>query len=52
MVHYIDVMDAKVQAFTAAVEQCHAEDSNWTEWVRSLNTRVYRHIGNDDGVAR
>ena len=52
MVHYIDVMDAKVQAFTAAVDQCHDEESNWTEWVRSLNTRVYRHIGNDEKGAR
>ncbi len=42
MVHYLDVMDAKVQAFCAAVDGCHDDDSNWTEWVRSLNTRVYR----------
>ena len=42
MVHYIDVMDAKINAFNAAIEQCHEDDSNWTDWVRSLNTRVYR----------
>lgn len=41
MVHYLDVMDAKVQAFCAALDDC-ADDSNWTEFVRSLNTRVYR----------
>ena len=45
MVHYIDVMDAKVQAFCAAVDGCHDDDSHWTEWVRSLNTRVYRFDG-------
>lgn len=42
MVHYLDVMDAKIQAFCAAIDDC-SDDSNWTEFVRSLNTRVYRY---------
>ncbi len=41
MVHYLDVMDAKIQAFCTALDGC-AEDSNWTDFVRSLSTRVYR----------
>lgn len=43
MVHYLDVMDARIQAFTAAIDQCDA-DSLWTDFVRSLNTRVYRYV--------
>lgn len=41
MVHYLDVMDAKVQAFCAAQDKTDP-DSDWSEFVRSLNTRVYR----------
>lgn len=54
MVHYIDVMDAKVQAFCAAVDGCHDDESRWTDWVRSLNTRVYRFDGAEGpaGAAR
>lgn len=47
LVHYIDVMDAKINAFCSAVDQCRDDDSTWTDWVRSLNTRVYRFNGNN-----
>ncbi len=45
MVHYIDVMDARLQAFCSAIQQCRDDTSNWTEYVRSLSTRVYRFNG-------
>jgi len=42
MVHFLDVMDAKMQAFAAAIEQDRDESRNWTDWIRSLETRVYK----------
>jgi len=42
MVHYIDVLDAKMQAYIDAVESDRDEQSNWTPWVRCLGTKVYK----------
>jgi 3'-5' exoribonuclease len=44
MVHSLDQMDSKIYEFCAAIHDCTDESSSWTEWVRPLNTRVYRGV--------
>ena len=41
MVNYIDDLDAKMNQVTGAIEN-DPGDSNWTEWKRGLETRLYR----------
>jgi 3'-5' exoribonuclease len=40
--HHLDNLDAKVQAADAAINQPAPEGAKWTEFVRMLETRVYR----------
>jgi len=40
--HHLDNLDAKVQAADAAIHQPVPEGAKWTEFVRMLETRVYR----------
>jgi 3'-5' exoribonuclease len=40
--HHLDNLDAKVQAADAAAHQPAPEGAKWTEFVRMLETRVYR----------
>jgi 3'-5' exoribonuclease len=41
MVCYIDDMDAKINQVTSEIAS-EQSDSNWTAWVNSLQTRLYR----------
>jgi len=41
MVNYIDDLDAKMNQVTGAIEN-DPGDSDWTEWKRGLETRLYR----------
>ncbi|UCC97234.1 MAG: HD domain-containing protein [Phycisphaerales bacterium] len=41
MVCYIDDLDAKINQVTGAIEN-ETSDSNWTAWINSLQTRLYR----------
>jgi 3'-5' exoribonuclease len=40
--HHLDNLDAKVNQFTAAIDGDSDEKSEWTEYVPSLSTRVYK----------
>jgi 3'-5' exoribonuclease len=40
--HHLDNLDAKVQAADAAARQPAPEGAKWSEFVRMLETRVYR----------
>lgn len=41
-VHHIDNLDAKVTMLLAAIENDRDEASNWTEYQRALETKVYK----------
>jgi iron uptake system EfeUOB component EfeO/EfeM len=41
MVNYIDDLDAKLGQVTDAIEN-ENNDSNWTSWQRTLETRLYK----------
>lgn len=42
VVHYLDNIDAKVHMALDAIRQARNADSDWTEFTRSLNTRVFK----------
>ena len=42
MVHYLDNIDAKVHQFTEAIAKDPDPESEWTQYVRTLETRVYK----------
>lgn len=42
VVHYLDNIDAKVQMCLTAMGEAKNADSDWTEWVKPLETRVFR----------
>ncbi len=41
-IHYLDNLDAKVFQCLAAIKNAKDEDSNWTEYVRALERRIYK----------
>lgn len=41
-VHYIDNLDAKIHQCLAAIDKSKDEDSNWTEYVRALERKIYK----------
>jgi 3'-5' exoribonuclease len=41
-VHYLDNIDAKLHQFQQAIMDDPDPDSQWTQFVRALNTRVYK----------
>ena len=41
MINYIDDLDAKLNQVTSAIEN-GPNDSNWTGWQNTLQTRLYR----------
>jgi len=40
--HHIDNLDAKLNAFRRAVELDPNAQSNWTEWSRMFERRLYK----------
>ncbi len=44
-VHHLDNLDAKVHQFVAAIEKNTDPASNWSEYVPSLQTRVFKRKG-------
>ena len=49
-VHYIDNLDAKIHQCLAAIDKSKDEDSNWTEYVRALERKIYK--GNAFGTKK
>jgi len=48
-IHYLDNLDAKMFMTTTAIEKDTNKDSPFTSYVRSLETRLYKHSNNLDG---
>jgi len=44
-IHYLDNLDAKMWMTTHAIEEDKDEDSHWTAYIRTLETRLYKHSG-------
>jgi 3'-5' exoribonuclease len=44
VIHYLDNIDAKVNMALGAIEADKTPESDWTEWVRPLETRIYKGI--------
>lgn len=42
VVHYLDNIDAKIQMTLQGIRDAKNEDSDWTEFLRSIDTRVFR----------
>ena len=42
VVHYLDNIDAKVSQFVGAIADDPDPESEWTQYVRPLETRVYK----------
>ena len=42
LVHYLDNIDAKLNMAMTAIDDARKADSDWTEWVKALSTRVYK----------
>jgi 3'-5' exoribonuclease len=42
VVHYLDNIDAKVSMCLTAMGEAKSADSDWSEWVKPLETRVFR----------
>jgi len=42
MVHYLDNIDAKVNMALTAIADAKNAESDWTEWVKPLETRVFK----------
>lgn len=42
MVHYLDNIDAKTQMCMTAIRDARNADSDWSEWVKPLETRVFK----------
>jgi len=41
-VHHLDNLDAKLQQFTHAIDGETDETTNWTDYINSLSTRIYK----------
>ena len=48
-IHYLDNLDAKMWMTTRAIDEDKDEDSHWTTYIRTLETRLYKHSGNLSG---
>jgi len=44
-VHHLDNLDAKINQFVRAIESDGDDASNWTDYVPSLQTRIYKRKG-------
>lgn len=42
MVHYLDNLDAKLNMVFQAIESDPDEESDWTQWIPALETRVFK----------
>lgn len=42
IIHYLDNIDAKLNMAMTAINDPKSADSDWTEWVKPLETRVFR----------
>lgn len=42
LVHYLDNIDAKLNMAMTAIDDARKADSDWTEWVKALSTRIYK----------
>lgn len=40
--HHLDNLDAKLQMFVEKIKTCPDAESDWTEYVRALETRIFR----------
>jgi 3'-5' exoribonuclease len=48
IVHHLDNLDAKINAFHTAVERDQNPDSRWTEWNRMFERRLFKGHGDSD----
>ncbi|MCK5114406.1 MAG: HD domain-containing protein [Phycisphaerae bacterium] len=48
-IHYLDNLDAKMFMTATAIENDTNHDSHFTSYIRSLETRLYKHSDNLDG---
>jgi 3'-5' exoribonuclease len=42
VVHYLDNIDAKLHMFLSGIEGAKNAESDWTEYIKSLETRVFK----------
>jgi 3'-5' exoribonuclease len=42
VVHYLDNIDAKIHMFLSGIEGAKNAESDWTEYIKSLETRVFK----------
>ena len=42
LIHYLDNIDAKLNMAFSAIRDARNVDSDWTEWVKPLETRIYK----------
>ncbi len=50
-IHYLDNLDAKLNMFFAAVDNDRDPQSHWTEYVRPIETKVYKPKVTEEGGA-
>jgi 3'-5' exoribonuclease len=50
-IHYLDNLDAKLWMTSDAIAKDHDPDSRWTNYMRSLETRIYKCSGSLDNPA-
>jgi len=48
-IHYLDNFDAKINQFLEVIEADRDPDSNWTEYNRAAETRIYKPNVTDSG---
>ncbi|RIK68544.1 MAG: CMP-binding protein [Planctomycetota bacterium] len=41
-IHYLDNIDAKLNMAATAIREARNSESDWTEWVKALETRIYK----------
>lgn len=42
VIHYLDNIDAKLHMALSAIRDARNAESDWTEWVKALETRIYK----------
>ncbi len=50
MVHYLDNLDAKLNMVFTAIAADPDENSEWTQWINALETRVYKGPAGAEGT--
>ncbi len=50
-IHYLDNLDAKLNMFFAAVDNDRDPQSHWTEYIRPIETKVYKPKVTEEGGA-